>query len=117
MTRALKTHWQNLAFSGLVLQEVLDHPLDDETPQARLKEIGMMTVLYTMTQAHQVLTLTNIMEITKLTRGGVKETIDLLVRRGMLTETMIKNSAGRGTARKFEISKELLDRLRSSDSE
>ncbi|MEZ2127902.1 MULTISPECIES: MarR family transcriptional regulator [unclassified Sinorhizobium] len=117
MTRALKTHWQNLAFSGLVLQEILDHPLNDETPQARLKEIGMMTVLYTMSQTHQALTLTNIMEITKLTRGGVKESVDLLVKRGMLKETMVKNSMGRGIARQFEISKELLDRLRAFESE
>lgn len=115
MTRALKTHWQALAFSGLILQEILDHPLVDETPQARLKEIGMMTVLYTMTQAHQLLTLTNIIEITGLTRSGVKETVDLLVERGMLTETMVKNSMGRGTARQFEISQDLLGKLRSSD--
>ncbi|UXN57780.1 MarR family transcriptional regulator [Phyllobacterium zundukense] len=117
MTRVLRSHLQNVAFSGLVLQEILDRPLDDETPQARLKEIGMMTVLYAMSQAHQPLTLTNISELLKLTRSGAKETVDLLVRRGLLNETMVKNSMGRGTARKFEISKELLDKLRSFDTE
>lgn len=69
MTRALKTQLHNLAFSGLILHEILDHPLEDETPQARLKEIGMMTILYTMSQAHQKLTLSNIVEITGLTRA------------------------------------------------
>jgi DNA-binding MarR family transcriptional regulator len=113
MTSALKTQWHNLAFSGLVLHEILDHPLDDETPQARLKQIGMMTILYTMTQAHQKLTLSNIIEITELTRSGVKETVDLLVKRGMLEETMVKNSMGRGTARQFEISRALLSKLSS----
>ncbi|MBP2449207.1 MarR family transcriptional regulator [Rhizobium leguminosarum] len=114
MTSALKTQWHNLAFSGLVLHEILDHPLDDdETPQARLKQIGMMTILYTMTQAHQKLTLSNIIEITKLTRSGVKETVDLLVKRRMLDETMVKNSMGRGTARQFEISQDLLNKLSS----
>ncbi|WP_331375376.1 helix-turn-helix domain-containing protein [Sinorhizobium chiapasense] len=116
MTRALKTHWHNIAFNGLILQEIVDHPLDDETPQARLKEIGMMTVLYAMSQAHQPLTLTNISELLKLTRSGAKETVDLLVKRGMLTQTMVKNSMGRGTARQFEISKELLDKLSSFQS-
>ncbi|XAZ20468.1 MarR family transcriptional regulator (plasmid) [Sinorhizobium sp. B11] len=111
MTRALKTQLHNLAFSGLILHEILDHPLEDETPQARLKEIGMMTILYTMTQAHQKLTLSNIMEITELTRSGAKETVDLLVRRGMLTETMVKNSMGRGTARQFEISDGIRNKL------
>lgn len=111
MTRALKTQWHSLAFSGLILHEILDNPLGDETPQARLKQIGMMTILYTMTQAHQKLTLSNIVEVTELTRGGVKETIDLLVKRGMLTETMVKNSMGRGTARQFEISEVLLKKI------
>lgn len=113
MTRALKTQWHNLAFSGLILHEILDHRLEDETPQARLKQIGMMTILYTMSQAHQQLTLSNIIEVTELTRSGVKETVDLLVRRGMLKETMVKNSMGRGTARQFEISEELLKKLSS----
>jgi DNA-binding MarR family transcriptional regulator len=113
MTRALKTQWHSLAFSGLILHEILDHPIEDETPQARLKQIGMMTVLYTMTQAHQQLTLSNIIEVTKLTRGGVKETVDLLVKRGMLMETMGKNAMGRGTARQFEVSEVLLKKLSS----
>ncbi|MBX5142460.1 MarR family transcriptional regulator [Rhizobium lentis] len=113
MTSALKKQWQNLAFSGLILHEILDHPLEDETPQARLKQVGMMTILYTMSQAHQKLTLSNIIEITELTRTGVKETVDLLVKRGMLSETMVKNSMGRGTARQFEISQDLLNKLSS----
>ncbi|NKL20221.1 MarR family transcriptional regulator [Rhizobium leguminosarum] len=114
MTRAFKTQWQNLAFSGLILHEILDHPLDDdETPQARLKQVGMMTILYSMNQAHQKLTLSSIMEITALTRSGVKETVDLLVKRGMLDETIVKNSMGRGTARQFEISEALLKKLSS----
>ncbi|MDR9781065.1 MarR family transcriptional regulator [Rhizobium redzepovicii] len=113
MASAIKTQWHNLAFSGLILHEILDHPLEDETPQARLKQIGMMTILYTMTQANQKLTLSNIIEITELTRTGVKETVDLLVKRGMLLETMGKNSMGRGTARQFEISQELLNKLSS----
>ncbi|MBY5770123.1 MarR family transcriptional regulator [Rhizobium leguminosarum] len=113
MTRALKAQWHNLAFSGLILHEILDHHLDDETPQARLKQLGMMTILYSMNQTHQKLTLSSIMEITALTRSGVKETVDLLVRRGMLDETIVKNSMGRGTARQFEISEALLEKLSS----
>lgn len=116
MTRALKTQLHNLAFSGLILHEILDHPLEDETPQARLKEIGMMTILYTMSQAHQKLTLSNIVEITALTRSGAKETVDLLVKRGMLNETMGTNSMGRGTARQFEISEDLLKKLSTFES-
>jgi DNA-binding MarR family transcriptional regulator len=113
MARALETQWHNLAFSGLIMHEILSKPLEDETPQARVKEVGMMTILYAMTQAHQKLTLSNIMEVTKLTRSGAKETVDLLVKRGMLSETMVTNSMGRGTARQFEISSDLLNKLSS----
>ncbi|MBB2701232.1 UNVERIFIED_ORG: DNA-binding MarR family transcriptional regulator [Rhizobium esperanzae] len=113
MARALKTQWHSLAFSGLILHEILDHPLEDETPQARLKQVGMMTIIYSMNQAHQKLTLSSIMEVTALTRTGVKETVDLLVKRGMLNETIVKNSMGRGTARQFKISEGLLKKLSS----
>lgn len=113
MTRAFKTQWHNLAFSGLILHEILDHPLEDETPQARLKQIGMMTILYTMSLAQKKLTLSNIIEVTELTRSGAKETVNLLVKRGMLNETMVTNSMGRGTARQFEISTDLLKKLSS----
>jgi DNA-binding MarR family transcriptional regulator len=82
-------------------------------PGIMMTPAGMMTILYTMSQAHQKLTLSNIIEITELTRSGVKETVDLLVKRGMLTETMVKNSMGRGTARQFEISEDLLNKLSS----
>lgn len=115
MARAMKTQWHSLAFSGLILHEILDHPLEDETPQARLKEVGMMTIIYSMNQAHQKLTLSSIMEVTALTRTGVKETVDLLVKRGMLNETIVKNSMGRGTARQFQISEGLLKKLSSFD--
>ncbi|OYY75318.1 MAG: MarR family transcriptional regulator, partial [Rhizobiales bacterium 35-66-30] len=90
-----------------------DNPLDDETPQSRLKQIGMMSVLYYMHQGNQRLTLTNIVELTALTRGGVTETIDQLVRRKILTETMVKNSMGRGQAREFRIGPDIFKKLRN----
>ena len=49
-----------------------------------------------------------------MTRGGVIETIDLLVQRGILTETMGKNSMGRGTARQFEFARSVFEHIRSS---
>ncbi|WP_085034682.1 MarR family transcriptional regulator [Ensifer aridi] len=113
MTKALTTQWHNLGFSGFVLREILDNPMEDETPQSRLKQIGMMSVLYFMHQGHQALTISRLTEITKLTRTGVAETIDPLIRRGLLTETFVKNSMGRGKARQFEIAPEIFEKIRS----
>lgn len=113
MPRALNAHWHSLSFAALILRQILDKPLDDETPQSRLKQIGMMSVLYYMHQGNQPLNLSNIMELTGLTRGGVAETVDQLIKRNILTETFVKNSMGRGRARQFEISPEIFEKLRA----
>lgn len=111
MTSALNAHWQNQLFSAYALQEILEKPIEGETPQSRLKQVGMMTVLYMMHQGHEKLTLTNIVRITGLTRNAVTESVDPLVARGILQETLVKNSMGRGTARQFEFRPEVFDRL------
>jgi len=111
MTSILNAHWQNQLFSAYALQEILEKPLEKETPQSRLKQVGMMTVLYMMHQSHEKLTLTSIMRITGLTRNAVAESVDPLVVRGILQETLVKNSMGRGTARQFEFSPEVFKKL------
>jgi hypothetical protein len=50
-----------------------------------------------------------------MTRGGVLETMDNLVERGILTQTMGKNSLGRGTARQFGFAKSVFERLISKN--
>jgi hypothetical protein len=112
MTSALNVHWQSQLFAAYALQEILDKPIEGETPQSRLKQLGMMTVLYMMHQSHEKLTLSNIVKITGLTRNAVAESIDPLIERGILAETIVKNSMGRGTARQFEFRPEVFDRLR-----
>lgn len=113
MPSAIDAEWHNLSFSALILRLILDNPLADETPQSRLKQIGMMSVLYYMHQGHQRLTIMNIVELTALTRGGVIETIDQLVRRKILTETIVRNSMGRGQARELKIAPDIFKRLRA----
>lgn len=111
MPSPLDTQWHSLSFSAMILRHIMDNPLAGETPQSRLKQVGMMSVLYYMHIGHQPLTLSNIMEITGLTRTGVTETIDQLVRREILTESLIKNSMGRGRARRFEIAPHIFEQL------
>lgn len=111
MTSALNAHWQGQLFSAYALQEILEKPLEGETPQSRLKLLGLMTVLYMMHQSHEELTLTNISRITGLTRNAVAESVDALVERGILLETMGKNSMGRGTAKQFEFAPQMFEKL------
>lgn len=49
-----------------------------------------------------------------MTRNTVKESVDPLVARGILQETIVKNSAGRGTARQYEFAPEIFERLKPS---
>lgn len=111
MTGAFDVHRQSKLFSAYALQEVFGKPIEAETPQSRLKQVGMLTVLYMMHQNHRKLTLSNIIEVTGLTRNGAAESINPLIQRGILSETIVKNSMGRGTARQFEFSASVFDRL------
>ncbi len=113
MASKLSDRWQTQALSVFAVREILDKPLEDESAQSRIKQIGMINILYMMHQAHEKLTLSNIIQFTGMTRGGVIETVDLLVKRGILMESLGKNSQGRGVARQFELSPRLLDNLRS----
>lgn len=113
MASKLSDRWQTQALSVFAVREILDKPLEDESAQSRIKQIGMINVLYMMNQAHEKLTLSNIIQFTGMTRGGVIETLDQLVKRGILTESLGKNSQGRGVARQFELSSRFLDDLRA----
>ncbi|WP_273793755.1 transcriptional regulator [Brucella anthropi] len=114
MASYLSERWQNQALAHFGLREILEKPIEDETPQSRIKQIGMLNVLYMMHQAHEPLTLASVIKITGMTRGGVIETMDMLVQRGILTETLGKNSMGRGTARQFEFARHVFDQIRST---
>jgi hypothetical protein len=114
MASKLSDRWQTQALPLFAVREILDKPLEDETPQSRIKQIGMMNILYMMHQAHEKLTLSNVIEFTGMTRSGVLETIELLVRRGVLIETLGKNSMGRGTARQFTFDPQVFRALRGN---
>lgn len=115
MPSPLASQWKNLAFSALVLRLIMDNPRDGETAQSRLKQVGMMAILYHMHLGQVPLTLTNIIEETGLTRSGVAETVDQLIQRKILTETLEKNMLGRGIARRFHIDPTLFERLKSNE--
>lgn len=112
MTSARATEWQDQRFSAFALQEVFENPIEGETPQSRLKQLGMMTVLYRMHQMGEKLTLANIKEVTGMTRNTVKESVDPLVARGILQETIVKNSVGRGTAWQYEFAPQIFEGLK-----
>lgn len=104
---------RELALLTMVTRQIMANPLAEEMPAARLKQIALMTVivvekLYTATSP---ITLTQLVETTGLTRTGTIQSVEPLVERGLLIETMGKNSMGRGTARQFQLAPALLQNL------
>ncbi|MEK1851479.1 MAG: MarR family transcriptional regulator [Phyllobacterium sp.] len=112
MPSPFDSHWHSLSFAAMILREIMDNPLENETASSRLKQIGLMSVLYYMHLGNKQLTLANITEETGLTRGGVYETVEFLIKRNLLNETEIKNSMGRGRARQFTIPTAIFERIR-----
>ena len=112
MTSAVDSSWRGLSFNAVVLREIMDTPLPGETASARLKQVGLMTVLYYMHTGNRPLTLTSITEETGLTRGGVYEAVDYLLKRKLLHETKVRNALGRGKARRFMIAEAIFERIR-----
>jgi DNA-binding MarR family transcriptional regulator len=87
----------------MIVNQIMSNPLDGESASSRLKQVALMMVIHASLPHDGLVSLTDLARITGLTRGGIIETIEPLVRRGLLVETMGKNSMGRGTARYFEI--------------
>lgn len=87
----------------LIVNQIMSNPLAGESASSRLKQVALMTVIYVSVPGEGLLGLSDLIKVTGLTRGGIIETIEPLVRRGLLIETMGKNSMGRGTARYFGI--------------
>lgn len=104
---------RDLALLTMVTRQIMANPLEDEMPAGRLKQIALMTVIVVekLHTATSPITLAQLVEMTGLTRTGTIQSVDPLVQRGLLVESMGRNSMGRGTARQFEISSAVLRNL------
>ncbi|WP_246765505.1 hypothetical protein [Aminobacter sp. SR38] len=91
--------------------QILGNPLEGETPTARVKLIGLMTLIGVLHSEDPTITLTRMMELTGLTRSVLAQDMHALVQRGLLIETMGNNSMGRGLARQFQLSPAVIETL------
>ncbi|WP_234828224.1 hypothetical protein [Sinorhizobium fredii] len=91
----------------MTMNQILANPLEGETPAARLKQIALMTVIRKLHGDGEPITLTRLVEITGLTRTGIRQTVGPLVQRGQ----MGKNAMGRGMAWQFDLSPTFLHTL------
>ncbi|MCZ7865796.1 transcriptional regulator [Agrobacterium salinitolerans] len=102
--RRMKETQRDQVLTTLIVNQIMSNPLTGESGSSRLKQVALMMVIYVFLHGGEgQVGLSDLIKVTGLTRGGIIETIEPLVRRGLLVETMGKNSIGRGTARYFEI--------------
>lgn len=111
MPSPLNQRWHNTVFATLATHEIMSKPLPGETPNLRLRQLGMMNLLYTLHKADIALTITNVTEVTGMTRKAAQEAIDPLVARGLIKESWGRTSIGRGKARQYEIAPEIFEKL------
>lgn len=99
------------AYVTMMTNQILGNLLKGETPTARVKLIGLMTLITALHNEDPTITLTRIIELTGLTRGVLAQDMNALVQRGLLIETMGNNSMGRGLARQFQLSPAVVETL------
>lgn len=100
---ALADIWLGNTILALLVRQILLKPLPQETATSRVKQVGMMAVIFALHGSEIPITLSTLVNVSGLTRGGVSETVDQLVHRGLLLESMGHNAIGRGKARLFTI--------------
>lgn len=100
--------YASLAFTAFTMKQILENPLAGETATSRMKQIGMINVIYQMQLTNIEATINNIMNISRLSRDAVVESTTPLVARNLLREEQVLNSAGRGRAFRFVIPDEVL---------
>lgn len=105
------SQWASLTFAGMVMKLILDNPLPDETPTSRVKQIGLMSIIYQMMMSDIETTVNNIMEVSLLSRPSVFEVTSPLLVRGLLREEKVLNSIGKGRASRFVIPEDVFNNL------
>ncbi|CAN7631167.1 MULTISPECIES: winged helix-turn-helix domain-containing protein [Rhizobium/Agrobacterium group] len=105
-------HWLAQATFVAALGDILKTPLADETPAAKLKQLGMLVYIIELIGQDKPITLTSLVEASGLARSAVGDIMDKLVEKGCLIESMGRNAWGRGKARQFRVSASIFDRIR-----
>lgn len=98
MPQALSAQREALTFRTKSPRLILDNPFDDEPAQARLNQFALLNIHHHMQISAKKLTLKDILELKGLTRGSIYQTVDLLAKRNLISETFVKNSLGQGRA-------------------
>ena len=99
-------------FAAVTLKMIIDNPIAAETPSGRMKQIGLITILYHMLSNRIELTANNVVQWSGVTLAALRQIIDPLIARGLVHEDRARpNSKGGGFVLTYRISDRLLDQI------
>ena len=111
----MKAHFDfplaGVSFTAAISKKILSEPLPDENAASRLKQIAFITIVYQLQAANVEATYAELKRVTGLPRASMTHFAAPLLRRGLLEERRVLNSAGRGHSHALFVPGVVLDGL------
>lgn len=103
----------------MLVARIIEKAFPDETPAARLQQVGLFTLIYMLEGDGKPITAARLVEITGLADAQVIRHVQKLIKRDLVERTQILNKQGRGRAFALSIkhtpqTRRLLDAINKS---
>ena len=103
----------------MVLERIVNEAFPDETPAARLQQVGLFTLIYMMERDEEPLTAARLARFTGLAEAQVSTHLQKLIKRDLVERTEITSKHGKGRSYQLSIkhtakTKRLIDAIEKS---
>jgi DNA-binding MarR family transcriptional regulator len=102
------TDFATITFGAAVLKIILDNPLPNETASHRVKQLGIMSIIYYMQSMGLETTGPALVAKTGVSRATLSLIVAPLIKRNLLKEEMKLNSIGEGRVAVYSIHEHLV---------
>lgn len=105
----------------MFLERIVNEAFPDETPAARLQQVGLFTLIYMMERDEEPLTAARLARFTGLAEAQVHTHLQKLIKRKLVDRTEIKSKHGKGRSYRLSVkhnakTKRLIAALEKSSS-
>lgn len=99
---------ETLIFMAKIVNSILNNKRPSETGSQRMKQIGVMNIIYTMSKNGDVVTVTKLCERLDTPRQVVVDVLKALVERGLLSFKTEVHESGRGRVYVYALTEKAL---------
>nr|WP_181377319.1 hypothetical protein [Ochrobactrum sp. LM19] len=92
--------WTEYSFSAYIMSQIMTDPDEAETGNSRMRQVSIMMYVYHIQLKKEPPTGSQIAKAFGLTRAAIRETMDQLVRKNLLVEEEVPNTAKYGQGRR-----------------